>query len=182
MTAAVQPFAGTYDLDRAHSSVQFAVTHMGVSTFRASFDDVEGRLVAEEGAVTLTASARVESVSIDEPAELREHVVRGDDFFRADEHPELTFRSTAVELRDDGAAVVTGELTMRGVTRVVTAGGGYRGPVDDPFGGRRVALELRATVDRRAWDLSWQMPLPDGSDALGWDVELSADLELVGGA
>ena len=178
-TTAVQPFAGTYELDPVHSSVGFAVTHMQISTFRASFGDVEGRLVAENGIVTLTANARTESVSISEPPELREHVVRGDEFFGADEHPQLTFRSTEVALFDDGGATVTGELTVRGVTHVITADGSHRGPIDDPFGGRRVALTLRATVDRRAWDMSWQRPLPDGADALGWEVELTADLELV---
>ena len=178
-TTAVQPFAGTYELDPVHSTVGFAVTHMQISTFRASFGDVEGRLVAENGKVTLTANARTESVSITEPVELRDHVVRGDDFFSADEHPELTFRSTLVELRDDGGATVTGELSVRGVTHLITAEGRYRGPIDDPFGAQRVALELRTAVDRRAWDMSWQRPLPDGADALGWEVELMADLELV---
>ena len=70
-----------------------------MSTFRASFDDVEGRFAADDGSATLTARARVESVSISEPAEFREHVVRGEDFFAADAYPELTFRSTGVELR-----------------------------------------------------------------------------------
>src|SRR5580765_3429798 len=108
------PFTGVYELDQTHSSVQFAVKHI-VSTFRASFGDVEGRLVAGDAGATLTASAPVESVSIVDPPEFREHVVRGDDFFQADEHPALMFRSTEIELRDDGSALVTGELVIRGV-------------------------------------------------------------------
>jgi polyisoprenoid-binding protein YceI len=179
VSTAIQPFVGTYDVDRAHSAVGFAVTHLNVATFRASFGDLDGRLVAADGVVTLSASVRVESVSITEPAEFREHVVRGADFFDADEHPELRFRSTVVELRDDGGATVTGELTIRGVTCPIVAEGSYRGPIDDPFGGQRLALELRTTIDRRAWDLGWQRPLPDGGDAVGWEVDLTADLELV---
>ena len=68
---------GTYELDRAHSTVQFAVKHVGVSTFRASFADVDARLTVEDGAIALEGRVGVESVSIVEPAEFREHVVRG---------------------------------------------------------------------------------------------------------
>ena len=94
-----------------------------MSTFRASFDDIEGRLVADDDTTTLTASARAESISIADPPEFREHVVRGDDFFHADAHPELTFRSTHIDLGDDGSATVAGELTIRGISRTVTAEG-----------------------------------------------------------
>jgi len=178
MSTAILPFIGTYDIDRTHSSVHFAVEHI-VSTFRASFDDIDGRLIGDDAGMRLGAAARVESVSIVDPPAFREHVVRGDDFFQADVHPELSFRSTDLELRDDGSASVTGELTIRGVSRPITAEGSYRPPTVDPFGAARAALTLHATVDRRDWGLSWQLPLPDGGDAVGWKVELTAELELV---
>lgn len=94
-------------------------------------------------------------------------------------HPELTFSSTDVELGGDGSAIVTGELTIRGIGRTIVAEGTYTAPARDPFGTERAALELHATVDRREWDLNWQLPLPDGGDAVGWQVELTAELELV---
>jgi polyisoprenoid-binding protein YceI len=178
VSTAILPFSGTYDIDRTHSSVQFAVTHI-VSTFRASFDGVEGRLVSNHDGTMLEASTPVESLSILDPPEFREHVVRGDDFFHADAHPDLSFHSTDIELREDGSAIVNGELTIRGITRLVIAEGSYRPPTADPFGTVRAALALHATVDRRDWDLSWQLPLPDGGDAVGWDVELTAELEFV---
>jgi len=178
VSTAILPFSGTYDIDRTHSSVHFAVTHI-VSTFRASFDDVGGRLVGDDDGTTLEAHTRAESLSIVDPPEFREHVVRGDDFFHADAHPELSFRSTDIELRDDGSATVIGTLTIRGITRPVNAEGSYRPPTVDPFGTVRAALALHATVDRRDWDLSWQLPLPDGGDAVGWNVELTAELEFV---
>jgi len=84
-----------------------------------------------------------------------------------------------VQLGADGAATVRGELTIRGVTRPVTATGSYQAPVEDPFGATRAAFELTATVDRREWGMDWQAPLPGGGDVLGYDVELSAHLELV---
>lgn len=172
------PFNGTYVVDSDHSSLQFAVEHMRLSRFRASFEDVRGRLAADAGGISIEGSAPVRSISIKAPAQLRDQVIR--EFFLGDEHPEVTFRSTDVELGDGDSARVTGELTMRGVARPIAAEGSYRPPIDDPYGGRRAALELRTTIDRRDWGIDWQMPLPDGSDAVGWAVELSADLELVG--
>jgi polyisoprenoid-binding protein YceI len=177
MAIATQTFSGTYVVDRDHSSLQFAVEHMKLSSFRASFGDIDGRLAADVGGISIEGGARVESISITAPPELREHVVR--DFFQADDHPELSFRSTEVELGEGGAARVTGELTMRGVARAITAEGSYRPPIEDPYGAQRAAIELRTTVDRRDWGVDWQMPLPDGGDSVGWEVELSAELELI---
>jgi len=179
MATAVQPFAGTYELDRAHSTVQFGVRHQQISTFRASFGDVDARLTADDNTIALEGQARVETVSITEPTEFRDHVVRGGDFFDADTHPLITFHSTRIELDDDGTATVSGELTIRGATRTITAHGTYQPTREDPFGAHRAGLELRATVDRRSWEMNWHMPLPDGSDALGWDVEITAQLELI---
>ncbi len=177
MATTIQAFVGTYDIDRTHSTVQFAIRHLNVSTFRASFGHVDGRLAVEEDSILLEAQARVESVSIVEPA-FRDHVVRGMDFFGADAHPLATFRSTSVVLEDGGSAVVAGELTIRDVTHPVTAVGTYQAPTQDPFGVHRAGLELRATIDRRDWAMDWQAPLPDGADALGWEVDITAHLEL----
>jgi polyisoprenoid-binding protein YceI len=178
MAVAVQPFEGVYKLDPNHSSFQFSVQHLGLSTFRASFADIDAHLIAEEGMFALAGNARVDSISIVDP-DFRAHVVHGADFFEADAHPLIMFRSTAVELGDHRSAVVSGELRIRGAWRPVTATGTYSPTITDPFGVSRAALELRATVDRRDWDMDWQLALPDGGDALGWTVEVVADIELV---
>src|SRR5688572_6781113 len=179
MDTAMERFSGVYEVDRAHSSVDIAVRHMQVSTFRVSFAYVDGRLTVEAGTIALEGHALAESISIVEPPEFREHVVRGGDFFDADAHPLITFSSTSVELSHDGTATVRGELTIRGVSHPVTASGIYRPPREDPYWTSRAGMELRTTVDRRSWDMDWQMPLPDGSDALGWEVDITARLELV---
>lgn len=179
MVTTIQPLAETYELDPHHSTVQFAVRHQQMSTFRASFTDIEAQLTLDGATITLEGEARAESVTIAEPPEFRDHVVRGAEFFDADAHPIIAFRSTRVELGDDGSATVTGVLTIRGEARTITAHGTYHPPREDPFGSHRAGLELRASVDRRTWDMNWQLPLPDGSDALGWDVEITAQLELI---
>ena len=169
---------GTYELDRTHSTVQFAVRHVGVSTFRASFGVIDARLVIGNDTAELQAAADVESISIGEPLEFREHVVRGSDFFAADEHPRISFRSTEIQLADDGTTTVAGDLEIRGISQPVSATGTFSPPTEDPFGGIRVGFHLDATLDRRAWGMDWQLPLPAGGDALGWDVEINAQLEL----
>jgi polyisoprenoid-binding protein YceI len=179
MEAAIQAFAGAYDLDRAHSTIQFAIRHQQIAMFRGSFDAVDVRLTADNDMLDLEGRAQVETISIGEPREFRDHVVHGADFFDAGSHPLVTFRSTSIDLGDDGRATVRGELTIRGATRTVTAHGTYEPTREDPFGNHRAGLALQATIDRRNWDMNWQMPLPDGTDALGWDVEISAELELV---
>ena len=180
MAVATEQLTGAFTADPAHSSFQFAISHMKVSTFRASFEDVEARLAPGDGGLELEGRAQVESVSITAPKEFREHVVNGDEFFDARNHPEITFRSSAVELSENGEASVEGELTIKGISAPVTATGTYEAPVEDPYGSPRAAIELTATVDRREWDMNWQMPLPRGGDVLGYDVELTVHLELVG--
>ena len=164
MAVTTHALTGSFDADRTHSSFQFAIRHMKVSTFRASFGDVDARLVADASGPRLEGAARVESISIRDPPEFREHVVRGAEFFDADNHPEIRFRSARVELADDGTAMVDGELTIRGVSRPITATGTYERPIEDPFGLQRAALELRAVLDRRDWGMAWQAPLPGGAD------------------
>lgn len=180
MATEVQPFTGVYELDPSHSTIQFAVRHVGVSVFRGSFSDIEATLSTRDGRTSLDGAARVESISIAEPEDFRDHVVWGEDFFNASAFPTMGFRSTSAEFGDDGRVTVTGELTIAGVPVWLALQGAYQGPRADPFGNDRVGLDLHAAVDRRKWGMDWQMPLPDGSDALGWEVDISAQLELVG--
>jgi polyisoprenoid-binding protein YceI len=172
VSTATQPLTGTFAADPIHSSFQFAVKHMKVATFRAGFDEVEAHLT--DG--VLEGRAKVESVSVANPPELREHLVSSPDFFAGQD---IVFRSTDVTLADDGSATVEGELTIKGITKPITATGTYQAPVQDPYGGVRSAIELTATLDRRDWDMNWQAPLPSGEDVLAWDVTLSVNLELV---
>lgn len=179
-TTAVSPFTGTYSADPDHSSVGFAVRHMGISTFRGSFSDIRGTVVVgDDGELTLSGAARVNSISITTPAELRAHVL-GADFFDADSHPAIGFESDCAVLGAEGTITVAGRLTIRNVTRMVVANGTYAPPVEDPYGATRAAIELTTTIDRRDYGMTWNMPLPKGGDALGTQVTLTVQLELIG--
>jgi len=107
---------------------------------------------------------------------MRTHVL-GPDFFDAEHHPEITFRSTAVRLADDGGVEVDGELTIRGVTRPVTTSGHYAPPRPSSFG-EIAGLQLQTSFDRREFGFDWQMELPGGGDAVSWDVDVDTDLLL----
>jgi len=123
-----------------------------------------------------TCSSVPPSISVVEPAAMRTHVL-GPDFLDAEHHPEITFRSTAVRLADDGGVEVDGELTIRGVTRPVTASGHYAPPRPSSFG-EIAGLQLRTSFDRREFGFDWQMELPGGGDAVSWDVDVDIDLLL----
>jgi polyisoprenoid-binding protein YceI len=173
---AVQPFTGTYSALALPSSFAFAVRHTGVFWFRGSLSDVTAALRADGDDLALEGSARVESISVGEPAAMRASVL-GPEFFDAERHPEIGFRSTAVRLVDDGRAEVDGELTIRGVTRPVTSDGYYAPPRPSSFG-EVAGLQLQTVFDRREFGFDWQMELPGGGNAVGWDVLVDIDLLL----
>jgi polyisoprenoid-binding protein YceI len=174
MTSTTTPFAGTFAADPIHSSFSFAVRYQGVSLFRGSLSEVTGTLVDGR----LEGTAKVESISIRTPEQFRAHVL-SPEFFDAANHPEVTFVSTDLDLREDGTASVTGELTIKGITRPVSATGTWTEPASDAFGGTRGHLNLEAVIDRTEFDMNWNMPLPSGGKALANEVTLSVELSLV---
>jgi polyisoprenoid-binding protein YceI len=169
-----QPFSGTFAARSEVSTFAFAVRHSGVFRFRGVLTDVAATLRVDDDAVALEGAARAASISIVEPEALRASVV-GPEFFDAEDHPEVAFRSTAIRLGDDGRVDVDGELTMRGITHAVTAAGEYAPPRGASFG-IAAGMRLQTTIDRRDWGFDWQMPLPGGGVAVAWEVELDIDL------
>ena len=174
MSTATTPLSGSYTADPVHSSFGFSVRYQGVSLFRGTLDEVsatyaDGRL---EGA------AKAESISIRTPDAFRAHVL-SPEFFDAENHPEVRFVSTSTDLREDGTAVVEGELTIKGITHPVTAAGTWTAPAADAFGNTRGHLTLEATVDRSAYEMTWNAPLPSGGNALANEVTLTVDVSLV---
>lgn len=174
---ALRPLAGAYTADPVHSSFGFAVRYMGVSTFRGTLADVTATLTAGDEGVALEGAAQVESISIRTPEQFRQHVL-SEDFFDAANHPRVAFRSTRVELGEDGRAVVDGELTIKGTTLPVHAEGRWT-PEGELFGTRKAGLTLEATVDRTAYGLDWNADLPTGGKALANDVTLTVELVLL---
>jgi polyisoprenoid-binding protein YceI len=164
--------AGTYGLDAVHSSIGFAVKYNGLAKYRSSFEKYDAALA--DG--VLTGSADVSSIAVDEP-NFKGHLLTAD-FFDAENAPTITFKSTDISVADDGTAEVSGDLTIRGTTKSVVAKGEFA-TGQDAFNNERAQFELSTTVDRREFGINWQNQLPNGNDALDWNVEISVSLTLV---
>lgn len=106
-------------------------------------------------------------------------MVYGADFFDARTYPYITFRSDDVSLGEDGAGTVRGTLTIKGISKPFTATWNCHPPVTDPWGSVCTGVDLTAVIDRRDWGMDYQLPLADGGDALSYDVQVEAQIELI---
>jgi polyisoprenoid-binding protein YceI len=162
--------SGAYEADTVHSSVAFEVPY-AVATFGGQVTDFHAALANGR----LAGSARIESIQVKEE-NLQAHLL-SPEFFDAERHPVVSFSG---ELQRDGDAVeIDGELTLKGITQPAVLKGTITGPAVDHFGATRVGLKLETTVDRRTFDMNWNMPLPNGEPALANEVTLKAELTLV---
>ncbi len=164
---------GTWQVDPVHSTVAFSVKHMLVANFRGGFGTFDVTL-DENG---LRGTVDISSVDVSEP-NLNGHLL-SPDFFDVERNPQLSFRSTAIRA-SGGELDIDGELSIKGVTKPVKITGTVSGPVTHPFdASSRLGLELETVIDRTAFGLNWNAPLPTGGFAVGNDVKLHAELELV---
>ena len=162
---------GTWAADPVHSEIGFSVEYMA-GTFKGTFSSFSAEL--RDGA--LEGSADVPSVQVKDP-NLEAHL-QSPEFFDAERHPTLSFRSHEIE-RSGDEVTIDGELTLKGHTEPVELRGTIGDPIADPFGGERFGVKLETTVDRTQFGLTWNNPLPTGEPALANDVTLSAELQLV---
>lgn len=161
---------GTWHLDPVHSSIGFELAYMG-GVFRGQFRDVEAT-IADDG---VTGSAKVASVDVKDE-NLTAHL-QSPEFFDVERYPELRFASTNVEGGEE--LTIRGEITIKGVTHPVELTGRVTEPLTDAYGRERFGLTLETTVDRTAFGLNWNLPLPSGEPALSNEVTLVAELFFV---
>ena len=164
---------GTWNVDAVHSTVGFAVPYLA-GTFQGTFSDFDARL--DDG--VLRGSAEVGSVQVKDP-NLAAHL-QSPDFFDAERFPQLSFEARDISRSGDDLTIA-GELTLKGHTEAVEITGHITEPAADPFGGERFGLQLETTVDRTKFGLEWNNQLPNGEPALGNEVVISVDLQLVKG-
>jgi polyisoprenoid-binding protein YceI len=162
---------GTWNADPVHSNIGFAVDYMA-GTFQGTFSKFEGRVEDR----TLRGTAHVPSIQVKD--ENLEAHLQSPDFFDAERHPALTFEASDVS-RSGDEITISGELTMKGHTEPVEIRGRVADPMEDPFGTTRFGLQLEAKVDRTAYGISWNNPLPSGEPALSNEVTLIGDLQFV---
>ena len=162
---------GTWQADTVHSRVAFEVPY-AVATFTGEVTDFEASLVDGK----LSGSAKIESIKVKEE-NLEAHLL-SPEFFDAEKHPVVSFSGNLNRL-DGDKVEVDGEITIKGISQPAKLTGTINGPAVDHFGATRVGLQLQTTIDRTAYDMKWNMPLPNGEAALGNEVTLKAELTLV---
>ena len=168
----------TYQIDPAHSRVGFATRHMTVSVIRGQFRQFTGTVTTEDDD---PRSAQVELVvqasSLDSGIEARDKHLRGDDYFAVEKYPELRFQSTSIEPAGGERYRVTGDLTIRDVTKSVTLEAELGGPVQDPFGNRRVGVTLTGAISRKEWGLTANPTIEGGGPVIADEVKLEVESE-----
>jgi polyisoprenoid-binding protein YceI len=170
---------GTWQMDPVHSSIGFEVKHMMISTVRGHFRRFEGTLEAAEDYHDSRVSGSVEVASIDTNNPDRDAHLLSPDFFDAARYPRIHYESTAIEHVDGGAYRVTGDLTIKDVTREVDVEANVEGAAVDPWGNDRVGIAVRGAIDRKDFGLSWQQRLASGGLLVGEEVALRLDISAV---
>ena len=170
---------GKYAIDPSHSHIGFTARHAMVTKVRGSFAEYEGHgYFDEEDPTKSSLELTIKAQSIDTGNSDRDNHLRSNDFFDMENHPEIRFESTNVEVKGDDQFRVTGDLTIKGVTKPVSVDFEYTGTAVDPFGNQRIGLEGRTTINRKDWGVNWNAALEAGgvlvSEKVALEFEVSA--------
>lgn len=179
-TQAIADLTGDYAIDPAHTRIGFVARHAMVTKVRGSFTEVEGKVhLDEQDPARSSAHIVIQVPSIDTGNAERDHHLRGNDFFAMDEFPEITFTSTAAEKLGDEDFRLTGDLTVKGVTKPVTIDFDYQGSAKDPYGNLRAGFEGKATINRRDFGVTTNLALETGGVLVGDKITLELDVSLI---
>ena len=171
---------GTYAIDATHSRIGFVARHAMVTKVRGSFNEFEGTGSFDaEDPTRSQLQLTIKTASIDTRNADRDGHLRGNDFFAMDEYPEITFASTAIDQVDAENYRVTGDLTIKGVTKPVAVDFEYTGTAVDPFGNTRLGLEGKTVINRKDWGVNWNAALEAGGVLVSEKVTLEFEVSAV---
>lgn len=171
--------AGEFEIDGAHSSIDFSVRHFGVSNVKGGFAEFSGKIVFDkENLSKCSAHVTIVAASIDTRNEKRDGHLKSGDFLHVEEHPEITFEAMGFKAKGDGY-VAKGKLTIRGITKNVEMPIEIAGPIKDPFGMTRLGIVGNLTIDRREYDLTWNKAMEAGGFFVGNDIKIEFSAEAV---
>ncbi|MGD1011512.1 MAG: YceI family protein [Acidimicrobiales bacterium] len=173
------PTAGTFVLDKAHTQIGFVARHLMVSKVRGRFTDYEGTLVVAANPADSSVEVTIQAASISTNDETRDNHVRTSDFLAVEEFPTLSFQSTKVDLSSDGDWKLTGDLTVRGVTRQIILEVEFEGVIQDPWGNQRVGFTASSEIDRNDFGVSFNAVLETGGFVVAPKVKLEIEAEAV---
>ena len=169
-----------WKIDPAHSSAQFSVRHMAISTVRGAFSKVNGAIVLDDKDISKsTVDVTIDVTTVDTREPGRDNDLRSDHFFDVAHFPTMTFKSKKVEQAAPGKLKVTGDLTIRGTTKeVVLDVEGPTAPVKDPWGNQRAAVNATAKINRQDFGVKWNATMDNGGLVVGDDVNITIDVEM----
>ncbi|MDH6439800.1 UNVERIFIED_CONTAM: polyisoprenoid-binding protein YceI [Streptomyces canus] len=171
---------GDYTIDASHSTIGFTVRHAMVTNVKGKFDEFSGSLHLDGGDPSAsTASIDVKMDSIDTGSADRDGHLKSADFFKIEEFPTMTFRSTKAEALGDEDYRITGDLTILGTTKPVTIDLEFNGAAKDPFGNERVGFEGKAEIKRSDWGLTWNTTLETGGVLVSDKIKLNFDISAI---
>lgn len=172
--------AKTWELDPAHSSAEFAVRHMMVSTVTGRFKALRGSILLDEVSLEATrVEAEIDAATIDTGVQDRDAHLKSADFFDVTNHPKIAFRSSRVVGDGEDEGRLDGELTIRGTTRPVSLKVSYLGEVRDPWGNRRRGYAAETTLNRKDFGINWNQVLDAGGVLVGDKVKVTLNIEAV---
>ncbi|HEY2407804.1 MAG TPA: YceI family protein [Polyangiaceae bacterium] len=167
-----------WNFDPAHSTVGFSARHMMITKVTGRFKSWSGTLEFDPSNLASTKlSAEIDAASVDTQDEKRDGHLKSADFFDVEKFPKLTFAGTKVESSGKGKAKVTGDLTIHGTTRAVTLDVEYSEPTKDPWGGERVGIEARTTINRKDFNLNWNVALEAGGILVSEKIQIELDVQ-----
>jgi len=173
------PAPGTWALDPTHTEVSFTARHLMVTKVRGRFPVVSGAVTVAENPLESSVEAVIDVAGVHSGESGRDDHLRSADFFDTEHYPTASFRSTKVEDAGDGAYRLTGELTIKDVTRPVTLDLEYLGSVSSPWGDERAGFSATTEISRKDWGLEWNAVLEGGGVVVGDKVRLQIDAEAI---
>lgn len=169
----------TWKIDPSHTLVEFAVKHLMITTVKGRFEDVAGEIEIVDGNPSESSvNVVIKAASIDTRTGQRDEHLRSADFLDAANFPEITFESTRIT-GNASDFKLTGNLTIRGVTKEITLDATNEGSIDDPWGGKRIGFSARTKLDRRDFGLNWNQAIESGGVLVGHEVKVTVELEAV---
>ncbi len=181
LTVSSFAFASSWDIDSAHAAANFAVKHLAISTVNGTLGAVTGKVELDDKDVTkskIEASIDVKGINTREPK--RDDHLRSKDFFEVEKFPNITFKSTKIEKGEGNKLKVTGDLTIKGVTKPVTLDGELTPEVANPFSKAKTrGFSGTTSINRKDFGLTWNVALETGGVLVGDDVKINVEAELI---
>ena len=170
----------SYNIDKAHSQIQFTVRHMMISRVRGYFEKFDGAIDLDENEVSnTTVDVRIDASSINTRDPQRDNHLRSPDFLYVEKYPYITFKHNRVEAIDDQHAKLYGDLTIRDITHEVVLDVEATGQAKSPYGKISFGFNARTVFNRKDWGLNWNAALETGGVLVGDDITVDIELELV---